>query len=93
MDTEKPGIATWLFCIYFHFSAIIFHVDSCESYATLDMAKGEKSGIYPILLLQYIAEFILIIKYEICFEIFVQTLLFYMFFLVIPELLFLLMLQ
>ena len=28
----------------FSFSAIIFLVDSCESYATLDTAKGEKSG-------------------------------------------------
>ena len=46
MDIEKPGIATWLFCIYFHFSAIIFHVDSCESYATLDTPRGEKSGLF-----------------------------------------------
>jgi hypothetical protein len=44
MDTEKPGIATWLFCIYFHFSVIFFHVDSYESYATLDTPRGEKSG-------------------------------------------------
>ena len=41
VDKEKPGIATWLFCIIFHFSAIIFHVDICESYATLDTAKGK----------------------------------------------------
>ena len=46
MDIEKPGIATWLFCILFHFSAIIFHVDSCESYATLDTPRGEKSGLF-----------------------------------------------
>ena len=44
MDIEKPGIATWLFCIYFHFSAIIFRVDSCESYATLDQDERQKSG-------------------------------------------------
>jgi hypothetical protein len=44
MDKEKPGIATWLFGIYFHFSAIIFHVDSCESYATLDTDERQKSG-------------------------------------------------
>ena len=43
MDIEKPGIATWLFC-YCLFSAIFFYVDTCESYATLDTAKGEKSG-------------------------------------------------
>ena len=43
-DIEKPGIATWLSVYSFHFTAIIFHVDSCESYATLDTAKGEKSG-------------------------------------------------
>ena len=30
--------------LLFHFSAIIFHVDSCESYATLDTPRGEKSG-------------------------------------------------
>jgi hypothetical protein len=28
----------------FFFSAIFFYVDSCESYATLDTPKGEKSG-------------------------------------------------
>ena len=32
------------FLLQFHFSVIIFHVDSCESYATLDTPKGEKSG-------------------------------------------------
>ena len=30
--------------LLFHSSAIIFHVDNCESYATLDTPKGEKSG-------------------------------------------------
>ena len=56
MDIEKPGIATWLFCILFHFSAIIFHVDSCESYATLDTPKGEKSGLFvhTRLLMQFV---------------------------------------
>ena len=38
---KKPSIATWLFYIYFYFSVIIFHVDRCESYATLDTAKGK----------------------------------------------------
>ena len=27
-----------------HFSAIFFHVDSCESYATLDTVERQKSG-------------------------------------------------
>ena len=44
MDIEKPGIATWLSCYYFTFQRYFFHVDSCESYATLDTPKGEKSG-------------------------------------------------
>ena len=44
LDIEKPGIATWLSRYSFHFSAIIFHVDNCESYATLDTPRGEKSG-------------------------------------------------
>ena len=30
----------------FHFSAIIFHVDSCESYATLDTDERQKSGVF-----------------------------------------------
>ena len=29
----------------FHFSAIIFHVDSCESYATLDTDERRKIGM------------------------------------------------
>jgi hypothetical protein len=42
LDIEKPGIA-YLVMLYL-FSAIIFHVDSCENYATLDTPRGEKSG-------------------------------------------------
>ena len=41
---KKPSIATWLSRWLFHFSAIFFHVDSCESYATLDTPRGEKLG-------------------------------------------------
>ena len=41
---EKPGIATWLSHYSFDFSAIFFHVDSCESYATLDTDERQKSG-------------------------------------------------
>ena len=37
---KKPGIATWLFYIYFHFSVIFFYVYICETYATLDTTKG-----------------------------------------------------
>ena len=40
LDIEKPGIATWLFYIYFHFSVIFFYVYICETYATLDTTKG-----------------------------------------------------
>ena len=41
---KKPSSATWLSRWLFHFSVIFFHVDSCESYATLDTPRGEKSG-------------------------------------------------
>ena len=44
LDIEKPGIATWLSDYSFLFSVMFFHVDSCESYATLDTPRGEKSG-------------------------------------------------
>ena len=44
LDIEKPGIATWLSRCFFHFSVIFFHVDSCESYATLDTDERQKSG-------------------------------------------------
>ena len=44
-DKEKAKYCYLTFSNIFHFSAIIFHVDSCESYATLDTPKGEKSGI------------------------------------------------
>ena len=44
MDKEKAKYCYLTFSVVFHFSAIIFHVDSCESYATLDTQRGEKSG-------------------------------------------------
>ena len=44
LDKEKAKYCYLTFSMIFHFSAIIFHVDICESYATLDTAKGEKSG-------------------------------------------------
>lgn len=43
MNIEQPGIATWLFYIYFHlfsFFGDIFCVYICETYATLDTTKG-----------------------------------------------------
>ena len=45
VDIEKPGIATWLFYIYFHFSVIFFCVYICETYATLDTDERQKSGV------------------------------------------------
>ena len=44
VDKEKAKYCYLTFSMRFHFSVIFFHVDSCESYATLDTAKGEKSG-------------------------------------------------
>ena len=32
------------FLLLFHFSAIFFHVDSCESYATSDQDERQKAG-------------------------------------------------
>ncbi len=46
LDIEKPDITTWLFCIYFHFSVIFFHVYICKSYATLDTDEKQKSGLF-----------------------------------------------
>ena len=45
VDIEKPGIATWLFYIYFYFSVIFFYVYICETYATLDTDERQKSGV------------------------------------------------
>ena len=42
---KKPGIATWLSDYSFLFSVIFFHVDICESYATLDTTKGKNREI------------------------------------------------
>ncbi len=53
LDIENPGIATWLSRYSFHFSAIIFHVDSSESYATLDQDERQKSGTFPSLILTF----------------------------------------
>ena len=44
VDKEKAKYCYLTFMVVFHFSAIIFHVDSCESYATLDTAKGKNRG-------------------------------------------------
>ncbi len=52
-DKEKAKYCYLTFSNIFHFSAIIFHVDSCESYATLDTAKGEKSGS-ALLMMDYL---------------------------------------
>ena len=41
---EKAKYGYLTFSMIFHFSAIIFHVDSCESYATLDQDERQKSG-------------------------------------------------
>ena len=43
---EKAKYCYLTFSMIFHFSAIIFHVDSCESYATLDQDERQKSGGY-----------------------------------------------
>ena len=45
-DKEKAKYCYLALLLLFHFSAIIFHVDSCESYATLDTPRGEKSGLF-----------------------------------------------
>jgi len=41
---KKAKYCYLTFSKIFHFSAIIFHVDSCESYATLDQDERQKSG-------------------------------------------------
>ena len=43
-DKEKAKYCYLAILLLFHFSAIIFHVDSCESYATLDTDERQKSG-------------------------------------------------
>ena len=43
-DKEKAKNCYLALLLVFHFSAIIFHVDSCESYATLDTDERQKSG-------------------------------------------------
>ena len=45
VDKEKAKYCYLTFSVVFQFSVIFFHVDSCESYATLDTPRGEKSGI------------------------------------------------
>ena len=45
-DIEKTRYCYLALLLLFHFSAIFFHVDSCENYATLDTPKGEKSGLF-----------------------------------------------
>ena len=44
-DKEKAKYCYLTFSMIFHFSAIIFHVDSCESYATLDTDERQKLGV------------------------------------------------
>ena len=44
VDKEKAKYCYLTLLLLFHFSAIIFHVDSCESYATLDPDERQKSG-------------------------------------------------
>ena len=71
VDIEKPGIATWLFYIYFHFSVIFFYVYICETYATLDTAKGEKSGfiiLFAIFMLCDIENIVSVTLAFVCFE-------------------------
>ena len=45
VDKEKAKYCYLTFSVVFHFSAIFFHVDSCESYATLDTDERQKSGV------------------------------------------------
>ena len=71
VDIEKPGIATWLFYIYFHFSVIFFYVDSCESYATLDTDERQKSGfiiLFAIFMLCDIENIVSVTLAFVCFE-------------------------
>ena len=44
VDKEKAKYRYLTFSVVFHFSVIFFHVDSCESYATLDTDERQKSG-------------------------------------------------
>ena len=46
VDKEKAKYCYLTFSMIFHFSAIFFHVDSCENYATLDTPRGEKSDCF-----------------------------------------------
>ncbi len=43
-DKEKAKYCYLIFSVVFLFSTIFFHVDSCESYATLDQDERQKSG-------------------------------------------------
>ena len=49
VDKEKAKYCYLTFSMIFHFSAIIFHVYICESYATLDTDERQKTGIAGIL--------------------------------------------
>ena len=46
VDKEKAKYCYLTFLVILNFSAIFFHVDSCESYATLDTDERQKSGLY-----------------------------------------------
>ena len=45
VDKEIAKYCYLAIMLLFHFSVIFFHVDSCESYATLDQDERQKSGI------------------------------------------------
>ena len=58
VDKEKAKYCYLTFSMRFHFSVIFFHVDICESYATLDTDERQKSGdsllfIHICLFLEY----------------------------------------
>ena len=53
LDKEKAKYCYLTFLMRFHFSVIFFHVDSCESYATLDQDERQKSGNILISLYDY----------------------------------------
>ena len=46
VDKEKAKYCYLTFSMRFHFSVIFFHIDSCESYATLDQDERQKSGLF-----------------------------------------------
>jgi len=70
-DKEKAKYCYLTFSNIFHFSAIIFHVDSCESYATLDQDERQKSGfiiLFTIFMLCDIENIVSATSIFVCFK-------------------------